>query len=47
MSARHWQQLGIHSLPSVIVDEQHLIQGGQPVQVFEKALRRLGAGQAV
>jgi len=30
----------------VLIDEQHLIQGGQPVEVFEQALRRLGAGQA-
>ena len=38
---RHWQQLGIHSVPSVIVDDQHLIQGGQPPEVFERALRQL------
>jgi len=31
---------------SVLIDEQHLIQGGQLVEVFEQALRRLGAGQA-
>jgi predicted DsbA family dithiol-disulfide isomerase len=38
---RHWQQLGIQSVPSVIVDDRHLIQGGQPPEVFEQALRRL------
>lgn len=38
---RHWQALGIHSVPSVIVDDQHLIQGGQPPEVFERALRQL------
>ena len=38
---RHWQELGIHSVPSVIVDDQHLIQGGQPPEVFERALRQL------
>ena len=32
---------GIHAVPSVIVDDRHLIQGGQPVEVFEKALRDL------
>jgi predicted DsbA family dithiol-disulfide isomerase len=41
----HWQQLGIHSVPSVIVDDRHLIQGGQPVEVFEQALRRIAAGR--
>jgi len=44
--ARHWQQLGIHSVPSVIIDERHLIQGGQPVEVFEQALREIAAGRA-
>jgi len=38
---RHWQALGIHAVPSVIVDDRHLIQGGQPPEVFEEALRRL------
>lgn len=42
--ALHWQRLGIHSVPSVIVDGRHLIQGGQPVEVFEKALREMAAG---
>jgi predicted DsbA family dithiol-disulfide isomerase len=36
-------QLGIHSVPSVIIDGQHLIQGGQPPEVFEQALRQLAS----
>jgi predicted DsbA family dithiol-disulfide isomerase len=32
---------GIHAVPSVIVDDQWLIQGGQPVEVFEQALREI------
>jgi len=39
----HWQAMGIHSVPSVIVDGRHLIQGGQPPDVFERALRQLAA----
>jgi predicted DsbA family dithiol-disulfide isomerase len=42
---QHFQQLGIHAVPSVIVNNRHLIQGGQPPEVFEQALRQL-AGQA-
>lgn len=42
---RRWQSLGIHSVPSVIVDGRHLIQGGQPVGVFEQALREIAAGR--
>jgi predicted DsbA family dithiol-disulfide isomerase len=38
---RHWQQLGIHSVPSIVIDDRHLIQGGQPPEVFEQALRQL------
>jgi predicted DsbA family dithiol-disulfide isomerase len=43
---RHWQRLGIHSVPSLIVDGRHLIQGGQPVEVFERALREIAAQDA-
>ena len=43
---RHWQQLGIHSVPSVIVDDRHLIQGGQPPELFEQALRQIAADRA-
>jgi predicted DsbA family dithiol-disulfide isomerase len=32
---------GIRAVPSVIINDRHLIQGGQPVEVFEQALRRL------
>jgi predicted DsbA family dithiol-disulfide isomerase len=40
---RHYGELGIHAVPSVIVNDQYLIQGGQPVEVFEQALRRIAA----
>jgi predicted DsbA family dithiol-disulfide isomerase len=32
---------GIQAVPSVIINDQHLIQGGQPAEVFERALRQL------
>ena len=38
-----YQQHGIHSVPAVIINERHLISGGQPVEVFEQALRQLAA----
>jgi predicted DsbA family dithiol-disulfide isomerase len=40
---RHWQQLGIHSVPAIVIDGRHLISGGQPPEVFERALRELAA----
>ena len=40
---QHFQALGIHAVPSVIVNNQHLIQGGQPPETFEQALRQIAA----
>jgi predicted DsbA family dithiol-disulfide isomerase len=36
-----FMQRGIRAVPSVIINDQHLIQGGQPVELFEQALRRI------
>jgi predicted DsbA family dithiol-disulfide isomerase len=36
---------GIHAVPAVIINDRHLIQGGQPPEVFERALRQI-AGEA-
>jgi predicted DsbA family dithiol-disulfide isomerase len=41
---RQSQQLylsqGIQSVPAVIINERYLVQGGQPAEVFERALRQ-------
>lgn len=34
-----FQRHGINSVPAIIINERHLISGGQPAEVFEKALR--------
>lgn len=39
-----YQQQGIHSVPAVIVNQRHLISGGQPPEIFEQALRQIAAG---
>ncbi len=36
-----YQQQGIRSVPAIIINDRHLIQGGQPVEVFEQALRQI------
>ena len=41
-----WQQAGIQSVPSIVINRQHLISGGQPPEVFERALRQV-AGTSV
>ena len=40
---RYYLEHGINAVPAVIVNERHLIQGGQPAQVFEQALRQIAA----
>ena len=40
---RLYQGRGITAVPSVILNERHLIQGGQPVELFEQALRQVAA----
>ena len=38
---RHYQSAGISSVPAVIINNKHLISGGQPVDVFEQALKEI------
>ncbi len=38
-----WRDNGINAVPSVIINDRHLIQGGQPAQVFEQAIRQIAA----
>lgn len=40
---RRYTDSGIHAVPAVIVDDQYLIQGGQPPEVFAQALRQIAA----
>ncbi len=38
---RFYHDHGVHSVPAGIINVRHLIQGGQPVEVFEAALRQI------
>jgi predicted DsbA family dithiol-disulfide isomerase len=40
---QQWLSSGIHAVPSVILNDKWLIQGGQPPEVFEQALRQAAA----
>jgi predicted DsbA family dithiol-disulfide isomerase len=40
---RFYLDQGIHSVPAVIINDRYLIQGGQPADVFERALRQVAA----
>jgi predicted DsbA family dithiol-disulfide isomerase len=45
-SEQRFQALGIHAVPAVIINDRHLIQGGQPPEMFEQALRQIAAAPA-
>ena len=38
---RFFVEHGIHAVPAVIINDRHLISGGQPAEVFEAALRQI------
>lgn len=38
---RHFTELGIRAVPAVIINDQHLISGGQPAEIFEDELRKV------
>jgi predicted DsbA family dithiol-disulfide isomerase len=44
VAERQWQAAGIRSVPAIVIDQRHLISGGQPPEVFEQALRQIAAG---
>jgi predicted DsbA family dithiol-disulfide isomerase len=46
---RFYSENNINSVPAVIINDQYLISGGQPVEAFEKALLQIMqiAGESV
>ncbi|MBI2257065.1 MAG: DsbA family oxidoreductase [Proteobacteria bacterium] len=36
-----YRQQGINAVPAIVINEKYLISGGQPVDVFERALREI------
>ena len=41
-----WRNRGINAVPSVIFEGRWMVQGGQPPQIFEQAIRQIVAGTA-
>ncbi|GAB3360230.1 DsbA family oxidoreductase [Lysobacter tyrosinilyticus] len=41
-----FQRHGINAVPAIIIEQRHLISGGQPVEVFERALREIAQAKA-
>ena len=42
---RLYTDAGIRSVPAIVINDQHLISGGQPVEVFERALRQIAGAE--
>jgi predicted DsbA family dithiol-disulfide isomerase len=43
----YWQRAGIRSVPAIVINQRHLISGGQPPEVFEQALRKIARAEAM
>lgn len=41
-----WRARGIDAVPSIVFNQRWLIQGGQPPQVFEQAIRDIASGKS-
>jgi predicted DsbA family dithiol-disulfide isomerase len=39
------QQMGIHSVPTFIINQKYAINGGQPVETFVQALTQIQSEQ--
>ena len=42
---QHYQAAGVTAVPAVIINNKHLISGGQPVETFENALKQIAQEQ--
>jgi len=40
---QQWQRAGISAVPSMVINQKHLLQGAQPAALIEQALRDLNA----
>jgi predicted DsbA family dithiol-disulfide isomerase len=45
ITERFFTQAGISGVPAIFIERQHLVSGGQPPEVFERALREIAASK--
>jgi predicted DsbA family dithiol-disulfide isomerase len=43
---RHWLQAGVNGVPFVVVDNKYAIEGAQPPEAYEQALRQIAKARA-
>ena len=39
----HWLSLGVHAVPAIVINEQHLISGAQPVDILVEAMKDIAS----
>ncbi|MBD1555678.1 DsbA family oxidoreductase [Vibrio sp. S9_S30] len=39
----HWLSLGVHAVPAMVINEQHLISGAQPVNILVEAMKDIAS----
>jgi predicted DsbA family dithiol-disulfide isomerase len=45
ITEQFFTQAGISGVPAIIIERKHLISGGQPPEIFERALREIAAAK--
>jgi predicted DsbA family dithiol-disulfide isomerase len=45
ITEQFFTQAGISGVPAIIIERQHLVSGGQPPEIFERALREIAASR--
>jgi predicted DsbA family dithiol-disulfide isomerase len=43
---RYWRQRGVAGVPHVVVNDSYVIEGAQPPEAFEQALRKIALSQS-
>ena len=47
IAEQFFTEAGISGVPAIIIERQHLVSGGQPPEVFERALREIAASKGM
>ncbi len=42
---RYWRERGVSAVPTVVIDDRYVIEGAQPPEAFEQALRQAARGR--
>jgi len=43
---RHWREEGVTAVPAIFINDRYVINGGQPPEAFERALRHIAREEA-